>query len=155
MATIGKKTQHWLSGPLGALLVLGLSLVCFFSPVGNFLDSLSYDFPYAFRSGQPANDVVIVYLDDASHQDLDQPFNAPWNRSLHARLINTLVTNQATAIVFDILFTDANTNNPSADQQFKEALQSAKRVVLAADYILAGDLCLGPSQLQAQGLRKR
>jgi CHASE2 domain-containing sensor protein len=137
MAPGEKKLKLCLGGFVGAVLTVGLGLACFFSPAANFLDSLSYDVPFLFRSEAAGEEAVLVYLDDASHEDLNQPFTAPWDRALHARLINILTTNQAKAIIFDILFSDANAANPVADQQLKAAIQASQRVVLAADYIVA------------------
>ena len=34
--------------------------------------------------------VALVLLDEQSHEALGQPFNAPWDRTLHARLIERL-----------------------------------------------------------------
>lgn len=120
----------------GAILatVCGLALF-WFENMGGWLARSSFDFPFAFRSQAQPKEVVIVYQDEESHRDLAQPFNAPWDRSLHARLLDVLRQQQAKVVAFDILFTDPNTNNPAADQQFADAIQRHGRVILSANYL--------------------
>ena len=48
----------------------------------------------------------VVYMDNPSHDELHQPENAPWDRSLHAKLVEQLTAQGARTIVFDILFTE-------------------------------------------------
>ena len=80
----------------------------------------------------------MVYLDEASHLKLGQPQNAPWDRSLHARLVDRLTTASARAIVFDVVFSDPNSNNPTADERLIAAVKSSGRVLLAADNVRSG-----------------
>ncbi|MBI4661624.1 MAG: adenylate/guanylate cyclase domain-containing protein [Verrucomicrobia bacterium] len=95
----------------------------------------SYDFPFSLRSPSRPDEVAIVYLDEESHRDLNQPFNAPWDRSLHTRLVEVLRQQQAKAVAFDILFSDPNTNASAADRLFAEAVKKHGHVVLAANYL--------------------
>src|ERR1035441_9721893 len=74
-----------------------------------------------------------LYMDEASHADLNQPFGAPWDRALHAKLIEHLTAQGAKAIVFDILFTEPSTD-PSADQHFEQAIKQSGRVILGSNY---------------------
>ena len=71
-------------------LALVTGLVLLFTHAGDFLTRVSYDLPFALRSTRPANEAAIVYIDENSHKELEQPFTAPWDRSLHARLIDRL-----------------------------------------------------------------
>jgi adenylate cyclase len=127
------KRRLWLVG--GAVSVLtaltGVALLNF--PVGGGVTRLSYDLPFALRGDLPVTNVAIVYLDEASHRDLDQPMTAPWDRSLHARLIEQLTAQGAKAIVFDILFTDPSAN-PAADEALAAAIKKSGRVILAGNY---------------------
>ena len=124
-------------GTIGALLAAGAGIALLYLKFGLGLIHASYDLPYAVRPIVQPRQAVMVYLDDDSHQILNQPYNEPWDRSLHARMLNRLTAEGAKAVVFDIVF-----SNPGPDPQADEALATAIRlngkVVLAADYVPAG-----------------
>jgi adenylate cyclase len=82
---------------------------------------------------------LVVYLDDESHEKLNQPRNVPWDRRLHARLIERLTEAGARAVVFDIVFSDPDVRDPGADGQLAAAMKRHGRVVLAADNVPVGD----------------
>lgn len=92
----------------------------------------SYDLPFRFGEQTPPGDVVLVYLDEASHQDLDQPLSQPWDRRIHAQLVEKLTREGARVIVFDILFHD---ENPEQDEAFAAAIQKHGNVVLAGELV--------------------
>jgi len=84
------------------------------------------------------NEAAIVYLDEISHKKLNQPLNAPWDRRLHAKLIQRLTVAGAKVIVFDIVFTDQSIAGPEADDELARALRESSRVILAADRVPLG-----------------
>lgn len=129
-------TRTWTSGGLGALLAGVLGAVLFLFPVGDGWHRLSYDLPFAWRSNIPSDEAVIIYMDELSHQELNQPLRAPWDRALHAQLVEMLITNHARVVVFDILFNGPGPS-PAADQRFASAIKAHGRVVLAANYMEA------------------
>jgi CHASE2 domain-containing sensor protein len=118
------------AGLVAAALGIGLS----FSPLGD----LSYDLLLVARPHLPAPEAAVVYLDEKSHMALNQRYNAPWDRALHARLIDRLSAAGARAIVFDIVFSDPNPLDAAADQALAEAIRKSGRVVLAADNVPTG-----------------
>jgi adenylate cyclase len=124
-------------GIVGALLATTVGAGLLYLKFGLGLVHASYDWPYAIRPVIQPQQAVMVYLDDESHQILNQPFNAPWDRSLHARLINRLTAEGARAVVFDIVFSDPGPD-PQADKELADAIRANGRVVLAADYVPAG-----------------
>ena len=138
------QNQH-LAGALGLLLVLvaGLILLQGNLKVGRSLTRASYDWYFDLELVSPPNvqtsQVVMVYMDEASYRELNQPFNQPWDRALHARLLRNLTKAGAKAVLFDILFTDPGTNSV-ADQEFAEAIREQKQVVLAGDHSFAGQV---------------
>src|SRR5512143_714943 len=67
--------------------------------------------------------VVIVYLDLDSYLRERQNPTEPWSRALHARLLRRLTAAGAKAVVFDIVFSEADTN-AAADREFIEALRA-------------------------------
>jgi adenylate cyclase len=73
-------------------------------------------------------------MDDESHKELNQPFDAPWDRSLHVRLLERLTREGCRAVVFDILFSDPG-RNPATDERLARAIRENGKVVLAADAV--------------------
>jgi adenylate cyclase len=129
---------------VGLLLAAGLEVVLhFFTKLGSGLENASYDLLFIARGDRPVEGAAIVYLDERSYEELHQPLNAPWDRALHARLIDRLAAAGAKAIVFDIVFSDPNTNNPAADEQLAQAIKRAGRVVLAIDVFPTGAMKQG------------
>ena len=125
---------YWLSGGIVTALTALLGLVLFLFPVGGGVTRLSYDLPFALRADIPADEVAIVYLDELSHAELKQPMIAPWDRALHARLVDTLMAGGARAVVFDILFTEAS-SDAAADNRLARAIKDSGRVILAGNYL--------------------
>ena len=76
--------------------------------------------------------VVLVYLDLESYLGEHQNPAAPWDRQLHARLLDRLTDAGAKAIVFDILFSNPGPD-PEADALLRAAIQRNGRVILASD----------------------
>jgi serine phosphatase RsbU (regulator of sigma subunit)/CHASE2 domain-containing sensor protein len=127
-----------LSGGVAAVLtaVVGVCLLKF--PIGDGVTRSSYDLPFALRGNLSVTNLAIVYLDEVSHEELRQPTTAPWDRSLHAKLVEQLTAEGAKAIVFDILFTDPSAS-AEADAQFARAIKESRRVILCGNLNLLGD----------------
>ena len=128
-----RKARYWLAGAVATGLTAAFGLVLFLFPIGGGVTRFSYDLPFALRSDLAVTNAVVVYLDEASHKELNQPMTAPWDRSLHARLIDQLTALGARGIVFDILFTDPS-SNPASDRQLADAIKRSGRVILAGNY---------------------
>jgi adenylate cyclase len=130
---ISKLRKHWLGCGLGAILATAIGFILFYSPIGSEVIHRSYDIPFALRRTYLPTDAVIVYLDEVSHEVLNQPFGTGWNRAIHARLLEQLKIAGAKAVVFDILF-----DEPGADEKAEEALARAIRnhgkVILSGEY---------------------
>ncbi len=127
------------AGLVGTVLVfaVGLMVLCLPSRLSQTLTYASYNRSFDLSSFARPNlanaDVVIIYMDEDSYRDLQQPFNLPWDRGLHAQLLDKLKADGARAVAMDIVFSDPG---PSlkADKAFAQAIRSNGRVVLAADY---------------------
>lgn len=98
----------------------------------------SYDVLLVTRGERAADEAVIVYLDERSHLELNQPLNAPWDRNLHAKLIDALTAAGAKCIAFDVVFSDPAINGAAADENLASAIKESGRVILAADRIPLG-----------------
>src|SRR5580765_1472133 len=89
-----KLREAWVASKWGAALAvfLGLLALLLRTPEETPLERWSYDLPYLVRPAVEITNVVIVYMDDATHGLRKQPYDGPWDRSLHARLVNVLTS---------------------------------------------------------------
>jgi serine/threonine protein kinase/class 3 adenylate cyclase len=118
------RTQRWIGAGITTLLTLLFGLL-----LSTPLKFPSEDLLCALRPQAVPSDVVVVFLDDVSHQMLGQPLNKLWDRSLHAQLVRQLKAEGAKAIVFDMIFAD--TTEPKADRELAAAFKAAGNVILA------------------------
>ena len=133
VAAAKRTAVPWLGGSIAALLAAFVGLVLFLFPIGGGVVRSSFDLPFALRGDLAVTNTAIIYLDEASHSQLGQPMTAPWDRSLHARLVDQLSAQGAKAIVFDILFTDPAAD-VAADERFASAIKRSGRVILTGNY---------------------
>jgi adenylate cyclase len=78
-------------------------------------------------------------MDDDSHRELNQPYNGPWDRGVHAQLVERLTADGAKAILFDIIFSGPNDAHPEGDERFARAIKANGKVVLGAEYGVTAD----------------
>jgi CHASE2 domain-containing sensor protein/signal transduction histidine kinase len=112
------------------LLVAVLAFVAALFVQNNLLwrwDNLLYDAQLSFWSRTVADDIIIIAIDDESLNELGR---WPWPRSTHARLINKLEKESPRAIGLDIIFSEADANNPSSDVLLARAMRASNKVVL-------------------------
>ncbi len=112
----------------GALFALGAGFACLEYSFAEPLKRMSYDLPFPWRATLDTHEVVLVYLDEVSAKQLNQPIDDIWNRSLHIQLLERLNKEGARLVFYDIVFdtpTDA-----SSDEAFATALQSFHNAVL-------------------------
>ncbi len=129
--------QRW-GGVLVAVLLPTLSGVLLLHLIaGQKLIHWSYDSPFLMRGSKIPDDVVMVYLDEASHTVMERPYDQMWPRELHAQLVDRLTKEKAKAVVFDILFLDPGPD-PEVDRRFAKAIQDNGKVVLCADLVPIG-----------------
>jgi diguanylate cyclase (GGDEF)-like protein/PAS domain S-box-containing protein len=108
-----------------ALVVLALALNL--AGVLNRWDLLLYDWCAARQSRTPAEDIVIVAIDE---QSLRQLGRWPWSRRVHADLVRKLTAAGAKAVALDIVFAEPDAADPAADRDLATALADNGRVVL-------------------------
>src|SRR5438105_1378863 len=102
--------RNWKIGAWGAALVTMLGL---FQPASPWLAEKSYDLLFHLRPEIRVENenVAIIYMDDKSHEELGQAGDDLWDRSQHAELVRHLTSYRAKAIVFDIWFDQAGSND--------------------------------------------
>ncbi len=117
------------------VLVVGLALLQPGSRVGKALIRASYDWSLDLalneRPSIRNSDVAIIYLDEASHRVLKQPLDKPWDRELHARLVDRLSEDRARAVVFNIVLSELG-SNLKADKALADAMARNGKVLLGA-----------------------
>ena len=92
-------------------------------------DSLIYDWNLKAWSREPADDIVIVAIDEQSLRELGR---WPWSRRLHAQLIRKLGAAGPKGIALDIVFGEPDASDSGADAELATALAESGRVVLPA-----------------------
>jgi adenylate cyclase len=116
---------------VGALVSAALGLACLQYSFAEPLRRLSYDLPFLWRSTLDTHEIVIVYLDEPSAKQLNQPLDDVWNRALHVPLLDRLTKDKARLVIYDISF-DGPAANPEADVAFAQSIRTDGRVILGA-----------------------
>ena len=99
--------------------------------IGAEWDRASYDYLFYFGSPAVTNNVVVILMDNDSYTELGQIRGTPWDRSLHASLVNKLADDKCPLVVFDVQFLKAR--DVVIDGALAAAMQRLSNVVLAAD----------------------
>ncbi len=112
-----------------ALLALWASAHLLWLPGGTTSDKTTYDQMVKRRLWAPAHDpsIVVVDIDEASLDQMKSEFGRwPWPRETLAGALDWLEQQGARAVVFDILFADVDTLNPSSDLAFSQAVEASR-----------------------------
>lgn len=115
----------------GVLAATIFGLACLRYSFGEPLVRLSYDLPFLWRTTLDTHEIALVYLDEYSAKQLNQPLDDVWNRALHVRLLNRLTQDKARLVFYDIVF-DAPAPDPADDAAFAESIRGDGKVVLGA-----------------------
>ena len=123
--------NRWLKG-LALGVATGLSGAVFgLTPLGTAFEK-NVGLTWLFKVRGPIEappEVVVVAINGRTASHLGLPaLPRDWPRSIHARLIESLVKRGASVIVFDMYF--HRPKSPADDIAFAEAIAEAKRVVL-------------------------
>jgi len=117
------------------LLLFSVGLLSRVGPWQDSLFQLEYDYLSLFSPAEMRNadgfldDLALIYLDEKSHQLLDQPYDKPWDRDLHIQLIDKLTQAGARLVYFDILFQGASSDSET-DCRLADAIMVNGSVVL-------------------------
>lgn len=122
---------------LGGLCLLALLLLPLLHlwPALSGLNNAHLDWLIRQRAAEQTPDqrLLLIDIDDLSLQVLaGEAGKWPWPRSLHAELLEYLLSKQPQAVAFDILFSEPDQFNPDADSYFAEVLQRSSNTYLAA-----------------------
>ena len=91
------------------------------------LDWLLYDNAMSLSQLRPADDIVVIDIDDKS---INQLGRWPWPRKVHATLLDSLSLAKSNVVVFDILFPELDSENYQSDLLFAQAIKRHGSVIL-------------------------
>ncbi|MEO8935747.1 MAG: CHASE2 domain-containing protein [Burkholderiaceae bacterium] len=92
-------------------------------------EASTYDWMLAhrFRVPQPDPDIVLLDIDERSLAAMAPDYGQwPWPRDVLATVLAELEHQGAKAVVFDILFADADLRNPVSERAFEEAVARSR-----------------------------
>lgn len=121
-------SQRWRGALIGALLGMTLASGAV-ARFGRGFVRMSFDIPFRFRKEGRPSEVVMIYMDDKSHETLKQPYGSTWSRKLHAELLDRLTKEKAELVVYDIIFTQLE--NETEDNLLAQAIARNGRVILS------------------------
>ncbi|MFM0202189.1 CHASE2 domain-containing protein [Paraburkholderia fungorum] len=123
-ARLGRRAGHrflleWVGiGCLGIVVILLSSL----GRLSAGVDHLVYDRFLSLRAQPLLHDIVVLEIDNASVAQLGR---WPWPRSVHAKLLEQIAKAKPAAVIYDVLFTEAN----------PEDAQLARAIALSPTYL--------------------
>lgn len=124
--------QHeLLKSALGAAAAVLCGLMLWRTPPGGPWVNASYDYLFRFGAHAVTNQVSLILMDNAAFAQLDQQRGQPWDRGLHAQLLNKLADDGAKLVVLDSFF--RATNDPAKDAALANAMRRQRHVVLMAE----------------------
>ncbi len=118
---------------LGAVLAVLCGFMLWKMPLGEPWVNASYDDLFRFGARAVTNRVTLILMDNEAFDEFHQVRGQPWNRGLHAQLLNRLADNGCALVVFDSFFRQPQTNDPVSDQALAEAMRRQQHIVLGAE----------------------
>lgn len=127
----GKTARKELIWPaLGGALAALCGLLLWVMPLGGPWANASYDYLFRFGSRPVTNNVALVLMDNEAFEQLHQARSQPWDRALHAQLLNKLADDGCAMVVFDSFFGEPR--NPVSDNALAAAMRRQQNIVLMA-----------------------
>ncbi len=80
---------------------------------------------------QDSSDVVILELNQESHDQVPSPYKFPYPRSFYAKVIENLVQVGAKVVAIDLVFSDKDSYDTSNDSLLLHTIKKYKNVVIA------------------------
>jgi CHASE2 domain-containing sensor protein len=117
---------------LGAALAVLCGLLLWKMPLGDPWVNASYDYLFRFGARAVTNRVTLILMDNEAYDQFHQVRGQPWDRGLHATLLNRLADDGCDLVVFDSFFGQHSDSKPDEDEALAEAMRRQRRVVLMA-----------------------
>lgn len=109
-------------------------IVLWKTPLGAPLINTSYDELFRFSSRTVTNKVAFIMMDNESFDALQQTRGQPWDRALHARLLDKLAADNCAVVVMDSFF--AKPRDLQKDEALAHAMSGQRKIVLMAEQAL-------------------
>ena len=116
---------------LGAAVAVLCGLLLWKMPLGELWVNTSYDDLFRFGAHAVTNRVTLILMDNEAYDHFHQIRGQPWDRGLHAQLLNRLADDGCALVVFDSFF--RQTNDLTKDKALAEAMRRQQHVVLGAE----------------------
>ena len=114
---------------LGAAVAVLCGLMLWKMPLGDPWVNASYDYLFRFGTHAVTNQVTLILMDNEAFADFHQIRGLPWDRGLHAQLLNRLADDGCALVAFDSFFEQPG--DPAKDAALAEAMRRQKCMVLA------------------------
>lgn len=122
-----KKKYYLISCAVSLLVLLALLQTNFW----RLIDQKSFDVISVLNPPNiEATDVLIVSIDDASFNDIQEFW--PWPREMHGRLLARLKAAGARLVIFDLIFSEPSSFGELDDLYFAESIRTNSPVVLGS-----------------------
>ena len=115
----------------GAILAILCGLILWATPLGDFWVNASYDNLFRFGSRAVTNQVTLIQMDNAAFDQFHQARGQPWDRGLHAKLLNRLADDGCAMVVCDSFFQALR--DPATDHDLAQAMSRQRNIVLMAE----------------------
>ncbi len=130
------KTKHYLNSQSQLLswLLASIVLICLsFIGIPNSIDNTTDNVRSAIFTKTASENIIIAEMDVKSIQEIGQ---WPWDRSIHAQLVDRLSAANANSIAFDVDF--SSQSNAKADNEFSRAINDSDSNVILATFLQQG-----------------
>jgi CHASE2 domain-containing sensor protein len=125
------RKQGVFKSALGAALAVLCGLMLWKSPLGEPWVNASYDYLFRFGAHAVTNNVALILMDNAAFDQFHQTRGQPWDRALHARLLNKLADDGCVMVVLDSFFRESR--DPATDKVLADAMRRQRHIVLMAE----------------------
>ena len=89
------------------------------TPLGEPWLNASYDYLFRFGAHAVTNRVTLILMDNEAFDQFHQTRGQPWDRGLHARLLNRLADDGCALVVFDSFFSSNRATRPRTKPSLK------------------------------------
>jgi CHASE2 domain-containing sensor protein len=131
--TLGRRLKQsfflWLAALFTVIAIIDAGTLNYF---GGMRQS-SYDLMLRLRVNVPSPDpgIVIVDIDEKTLAAMAQDYGRwPWPRQVLAEFLENVNAQQPKAVVFDVLFSDPDIQNPDSDAYFNEVISRSDNAFL-------------------------
>lgn len=115
----------------GAALAVLCGLMLWTMPLGEAWMNASYDYLFRFGTRAVTNNVALIMMDNEAYAYFRQTRGQPWDRALHAQLLNKLADDGCALVVMDCFFREPG--DQAQDEALANAMRRQHHIVLMAE----------------------